>query len=105
MRSSRSGRLAFKGEGTVTRTFGTRSARSEEETSYTVDDADPAHAAFEGTYETTLRTPARTVTVRTTLKVASDAAAFHVRVVRELREGTGSPRVKVWERSFPRDGQ
>jgi uncharacterized protein len=105
VRSSRSGRLAFKGQGEATHTFGTRSARSRETTSYSVDDADPALAEFEGTYETTLGAGDRTVTVATTMTVRSDAAAFHAKVTRTVREGQGPPRVKVWSRSIPRDGQ
>jgi len=70
---------------------------------YSVPDADPAAARFEG-YEThRIRPPGRDLLLETTIEIHSDSTAFHVLVRRRISSDGAVVKTREWRESIPRE--
>jgi uncharacterized protein len=76
-----------------------------ERLTFQADDDDPAHPSMRGEAETVVNLEGRTLTWRSSLRIASDDTRFHYRYRRALEEDGRRIRERSWEESVPRDHQ
>lgn len=70
-----------------------------------VDGHDPARAGFRGSAMQSVSADGRTVVVRATVRIVSDATHFRVTIRREVREDNVTVRARTWYDVIPRDFQ
>jgi uncharacterized protein len=79
---------------------------SDEETvDYSVDESDPAKAAFEGSGQATVKGGGRDILLSSHVLVCSDVSTFQVEITRAVRSHGQLLRQMTWRESFPRDFQ
>lgn len=69
---------------------------------YETSESDPAHSRFTGEDSDRIELPGRTIDIRTSVEIRSDAANFHVTFVRRVLENGGLVRERTWQESIPR---
>jgi hypothetical protein len=70
---------------------------------YRTTDSAPAHSSFLGVASHRIRPRDRDFTLKTTIEIVSDSAAFHVVVTRELSDRGRRMRRKTWREVLPRE--
>jgi hypothetical protein len=70
-----------------------------------VDNRDPARAGFRGSAMQSVSLGGRRVTVRASVRIASDATHLHVTIRRVVLQNGSVVRTRTWSESIPRDFQ
>ncbi|HUL71140.1 MAG TPA: CocE/NonD family hydrolase [Gemmatimonadales bacterium] len=84
-------------------TIGTRRIDNQEREYYQTNEVDPADSRFLGEESHRIQLPSGRVTLKTTIDIRSDSAAFHVTVTRRIYRDDRLVRERRWKESIPRE--
>jgi hypothetical protein len=84
-------------------TIGTRRYENREREYYQTNEVDPADSRFLGEESHRIQLPSGRVTLKTTIDIRSDSAAFHVTVTRRIYRDDRLVRERSWQESIPRE--
>jgi len=84
-------------------TIGPRRYDNREREYYQTNEVDPADSRFLGEESHRIQLPSGRVTLKTTIDIRSDSAAFHVTVTRRIYRDDRLVRERSWKESIPRE--